>query len=270
MQIVVGVKFKDSNKVYFFLPNKLELNVGDEVVVQTAFGLELGIVHETNIELNESEISEPLKKVIRVASSKDKQIREESYQKENEILLKAKEIIKQKNINMPLTRVKASFDSKNLLFIYTTDERVDFRELLKEFTNKFKAKIEFKQIGTRDEAKIIGGMGPCGKECCCAHYLTLFPTTNIKMAKNQGLSLNPYSINGLCGKLMCCLSYENDFYAEVLEEMPKIGKKVITPDGEGVAAFIDVFKKNVTVRFVGDDGVQKLKEYAVGDLKFDK
>ncbi len=270
MQIVVGVSFKDSNKIYFFLPNGLNLNVGDEVVVQTAFGLEFGCVREINIEVDEQSLNEPLKKVIRVATNKDRELKDNSQKQEVQILKEAREIIKQKNVNMPLTKVKSSFDGKNLLFVYATDERVDFRELLKEFNNKFKAKIEFKQIGARDEAKLLGALGPCGKECCCSKHLNIFPTTNIKMAKNQGLSLNPSSINGICGKLMCCLSYENDFYTEALQEMPKIGKKVQTPEGVGVAQFNDVFKKTTTVRFESADGIVKQKEFAVGDLKFDK
>ena len=267
MQIAVGVKFKGNNKVYHFSPNKLELNLENLVVVETAFGLEIGEIVQEHFELQNDM---DLKKVIRLATQKDLDLLEKTQNSLKDILNKAREIVKNRKVNMPLSEVKASFDGKSLLFIYATDERVDFRELLKDFAKEFKAKIEFKQIGTRDEAKMFGGIGPCGRECCCANHLKQFPQGNIKMAKNQGIALNPYSINGLCGKLMCCLTYENDFYTEVLKELPTIGKKVKTPDGEGVAQFNDVFKKITTVRFQEEDGSTKLKEYPVGDLKFDK
>lgn len=267
MQIAVGIKFKGNSKVYHFKKGEVELNLHDEVVVETSFGLEIGEVVQENIEVEDNV---ELKKVVRLANQKDRDLFEKTQNNLKNILNKAREIIKMRKVNMPLSEVKASYDAKSLLFIYTTDERVDFRELLKDFAKEFKAKIEFKQIGTRDEAKMFGGIGPCGKECCCASHLKQFPQANIKMAKNQGIALNPYSINGLCGKLMCCLTYENDFYTEVLSEMPKIGKKVITPDGEGVAQFNDVFKKITTVRFEDEEGANKFKEYPVGDLKFDK
>ncbi len=267
MQIAVGIKFKGNSKVYHFKKGDLELNLHDEVIVETAFGLEIGEVVQENIEAQDNM---ELKKVVRLATQKDREIFEKTQNSLKEILNRAREIIKMRKVNMPLSEVKSSFDGKSLLFIYTTDERVDFRELLKDFAKEFKAKIEFKQIGTRDEAKMFGGIGPCGRECCCAEHLKQFPQANIKMAKNQGIALNPYSINGLCGKLMCCLTYENDFYTEVLKEMPNIGKKVKTPDGEGVAQFNDVFKKITTVRFQEEDGGTKFKEYPVGDLKFDK
>ncbi len=266
MQIAVGVKFKGNSKVYHFKKGDLNLNLHDEVIVETAFGLEIGEVAQENIEVEDNV---ELKKVVRLATNKDRELLEKTQNSLKDILSKAREIVKNRKVNMPLSEVKASFDGKSLLFIYATDERVDFRELLKDFAKEFKAKIEFKQIGTRDEAKMFGGIGPCGKESCCASHLKQFPQANIKMAKNQGIALNPYSINGLCGKLMCCLTYENDFYTEVLQEMPKIGKKVITPEGEGVAQYNDVFKKITTVRFQEEDGSSKLKEYPAGDLKFD-
>lgn len=270
MQLVVGIKFKEGGKVYFFNPNKLQINKGDDVIVETNSGLDYGFVQDAPYEIDNSKIVSPLKNVVRVATQKDKETYKENKEKEKTILVKAREIIEKFKINMPLTKVSLSFDGKNLLFVYTTDERVDFRELLKEFSATFKAKIEFKQIGSRDEAKMVGGLGPCGKECCCGQFLKDFPQTNIKQAKNQNIALNPSSINGLCGKLMCCLSYENEFYAEILKQMPKIGKKVKTPDGVGMAIYNDVFKKQVTVKFVDENNHSSTKDYNLEEINFER
>lgn len=270
MQLVVGIKFKEGGKVYYFNPNNLQINKGDHVIVETNSGLDYGYVEQSVHEVEDQKIVSALKNVVRIATDNDKQVNLENKEKEKAILIKAREIIQKFKINMPLTKVSLSFDGKNLLFVYTTDERVDFRELLKEFSATFKAKIEFKQIGSRDEAKMVGGLGPCGKECCCGQFLKDFPQTNIKQAKNQNIALNPNSINGLCGKLMCCLSYENDFYAEILKQMPKIGKKVKTVDGEGMAIYNDVFKKMVTVKFVDENNHTTIKDYNLEEIKFER
>lgn len=269
MQKVVGVKFDNNNKVYYFNPKQLNLKLSDKVIVMTDNGLEMGIVALNITEIEEENLVEPLKDVIRIASKKDFETKKRLEQKEKDIFISAKKIIEKHKLEMDLINVEYSFDSSKIIFTYTAEGRVDFRELIKDFASSFKAKIELRQVGVRDESKMIGGLGPCGREVCCKKFLKDFGKVSIKMAKNQNLSLNPTNISGLCGRLMCCLGYENDFYAETLKEMPKVNQVVKTPDGEGIVVYNDLFKKTCIVKIVKENETLS-NEYEVSKLIFKK
>ena len=269
MQKVVGVKFDNNNKVYYFNPKQLRLKLDDKVIVLTENGLEMGTIALGLTEINDNELVEPLKDVVRIANKKDFETKKKLKQKEKDTLISAKKIIEKHKLEMDLINVEYSFDSSKIIFTYTAEGRVDFRELIKDFASTFKAKIELRQVGVRDEVKMVGGLGPCGREVCCKKFLNDFGKVSIKMAKNQNLSLNPTNISGLCGRLMCCLEYENDFYADALKEMPKINQVVKTPDGEGTVVYNDLFKKTCTVKIVTENETIN-NEYEVGKLIFKK
>ena len=199
---------------------------------------------------------------------KDLQTKANLEKKQKEILLQTKKLINKHNLEMDLIGVECAFDSSKIIFIYTAEGRVDFRELIKELASIYKSKIELRQVGIRDEAKIVGGLGPCGREVCCKNFLQDFEKVSIKMAKNQNLSLNPTNISGLCGRLMCCLSYENEYYAETIKLMPKVNSKVLTPDGEGIVVYNDLLKKIVSVKFVSKDDETKIIDYDLSNIKF--
>ena len=270
MQVVVGVRFNSAGKIYYFDPNFIDLKVKDLVVVETEQGLELGTIQIGKTKIEDSELSEPLKKVVRLATEKDRKTREELDEKEKEVFEKTKKIIQKHKLEMDLIMASYTFDGSKIIFTYTAEGRVDFRELIKELASTFKAKIELRQVGIRDEAKYIGGLGPCGREVCCKKFLEDFAKVSIKMAKNQNLSLNPSNISGLCGRLMCCLSYENEHYAETIKLMPKLNSMVKTPDGEGLVVYNDLLKRIVSVKFINDDGQEKVVEYELDKLKFKK
>lgn len=267
MQTVVGVKFENNGKIYYFNPKKFNLKVKDKVIVDTASGLEFGEVALAVTQIEDSELSEPLKKVVRIANEKDIKTVENNKNKAKSVYVNAKKIIEKYKLEMDLIAVDFSFDSSRIIFTYTAEDRVDFRDLLKDFASTFKARIELKQIGIRDETKMFGGLGPCGRECCCSNHLKDFEKVSIKMAKNQSLSLNPSAISGLCGRLMCCLAYENDYYQEVLKEMPKINSLVGTKDGDGTVIYNNLLKKTVTVKFRLDDESVKVQEYDISEIK---
>ena len=261
----VGINFEGQPKIYSFDPAGLNLKLSDFVVVETARGLELGKVatEEKNIVIKEG--NEPLKKVIRLATEEDKKNKEENILEARKDKTRIIEIIKDFNLEMKIVSVELTLDRSKMLISFTSDNRVDFRELVKALAGEFKTRIELRQIGPRDEVKILGGLGPCGRPCCCTKNTGDFEHVSIKMAKNQGLSLNPSNISGLCGRLMCCLSYENKHYEEALRLMPKVGSIVKTPDGDGTVLYNNLFKRTVEVKFEDDK-----KEYAVSELKFDK
>lgn len=269
MQKVVGVKFDNNNKIYYFNPKQLRLKQDDKVIVLTENGLEMGTIALGLTEINDNELVEPLKDVVRIANKKDFETKKKLKQKEKDTLISAKKIIEKHKLEMDLINVEYSFDSSKIIFTYTAEGRVDFRELIKDFASTFKAKIELRQVGVRDEVKMVGGLGPCGREVCCKKFLNDFGKVSIKMAKNQNLSLNPTNISGLCGRLMCCLGYENDFYADALKEMPKINQVVKTPDGEGMVVYNDLFKKTCTVKIVTENETLT-NEYEVDKLIFKK
>ncbi|OPY58657.1 MAG: hypothetical protein A4E55_00709 [Pelotomaculum sp. PtaU1.Bin035] len=261
--IVVGVRFKRAGKVYFFDPDGQELNQGDGVIVETARGIEYGQVVAGPLEVEEDEMVTPLKKVIRKASVADIQQLSANREKENKAFQVGLEKIAAHKLPMKLVGVEQTFDGNKIIFYFTADGRIDFRELVKDLASIFRTRIELRQIGVRDEAKMVGGLGCCGRELCCSAWLSDFVSVSIRMAKDQNLSLNPAKISGICGRLMCCLKYENECYEHAKEELPDIGSWVITPDGEGRVTGVNIFKKGVNVELKESKIV---KEYQKGDV----
>lgn len=260
----VGIKFDNQPKIYSFDPNNINLNIQDCVVVETVRGLEFGQV-VTNIKNLSKEPKEPLKKILRLASEKDVMTAEENKKKVKNYLARTKEIVKSLSLEMKLVNAELLLDRSKIIISFVSEKRIDFRELVKLLAQEFKMKIELRQIGSRDEVKILGGMGICGRTCCCCKNTGDFAHVCIKMAKNQGLSLNPTSISGLCGRLLCCLAYENSQYAEILKQMPKINSEVKTPEGVGRVIYNNLLKKTVNV-MVNDN----YREFPLEDLKFNK
>ncbi len=269
MKKIVGVRFKKPGKIYFFDPEDLEINMGDKVIVETAMGEEFGEVVINKRELPDEKITNPLKKVIRVANKQDIKNMEFYKSKEPEALKICEEKVKKHNLDMHLTDVEYKFDGSKILFYFTADGRIDFRELVKDLASIFKTRIELRQIGVRDEVRRIGGNGVCGRELCCCSFLGNFETVSIKMAKEQNISLNPSKISGNCGRLMCCLKYEQEAYEEKLNRLPKIGAIVKTEDGEGVVDNVEVLKEQLKVKF--KDGDEYFyKKYDAKDVKIIK
>ncbi len=230
---IVGVRFQNSGKVYYFSPNGLQLPIGTQVVVETARGLEWGTISIPNRKVEDESIVAPLKPVVRIMTKADHQNQEANRQKEKRAFAVCEEKIAARKLNMKLVDVNCAFDNSKLLFYFTADSRVDFRELVKDLASVFRMRIELRQIGVRDEAKMFGGLGVCGREFCCRGYLGDFQPVSIKMAKEQGLSLNPTKISGTCGRLMCCLKHEQSVYEELQKITPRIGSIVKTPQGRG-------------------------------------
>lgn len=269
MKSIVGVRFRKPGKVYFFDPGNLEINKQDKVVVETAMGQELGEVVINKRSVPEKSLTAPLKKVIRVATQKDLKHQEENHQKEKEAFKICEEKIKKYKLDMNLTEVEYKFDNSKILFYFTADGRIDFRDLVKDLAAIFKTRIELRQIGVRDEVKRIGGNGVCGRELCCCSFLGNFETVSIKMAKEQNMSLNPSKISGNCGRLMCCLKYEQDVYEEKLKRLPKLGAVVKTEDGEGTVESIETLKEIIRVKF--KDGDETFyKKYPASEVKIIK
>ena len=266
MKKVIGVRFKRPGKIYFFDPGKLEITKQDYVIVETASGEEYGEVVIANRMVKEEMVVTPLKKVIRIATPKDKKHYEENKRKEKEAFSICLEKIKKHKLEMNLTDVEYKFDNSKLLFYFTADGRIDFRELVKDLASIYKTRIELRQIGVRDEVKRIGGNGVCGRELCCCTFLSDFETVSIKMAKEQNISLNPSKISGNCGRLMCCLKYEQEVYEEKLAKLPNIGAIVKTPDGNGEVDNIEILKEIVRVKFKNGD-IFNYKKYNVNDIK---
>ena len=269
MKSIVGVRFKRPGKIYFFNPENLKINLGDYVVVETVQGEEYGEVAIANRELPDEKITTPLKRVIRIATEADKKHYEENKSKEE----KAKEVclekIKKHNLDMNLVDVEYKFDNSKIVFYFTADGRVDFRELVKDLAAILKNRIELRQIGVRDEVKRIGGNGMCGRELCCCSFLGNFETVSIKMAKEQNISLTPSKIAGNCGRRMCCLKYEQDVYEEKLSRLPRIGAIVETVDGTGEVCGIETLKERVKVK-LEDNGESFYKRYEAKDIKIIK
>ena len=261
----VGINFEGQPKIYSFNPAGLNLKLGDYVVVDTARGLELGKVVTPIKEEEVKEGNEPLKKVIRLATEEDIKAKGNNILEAKKDKTRIIEIVNDFKLDMKIVSVELTLDKSKMLINFTSENRVDFRELVKTLASEFKTRIELRQIGPRDEVKILGGLGPCGRPCCCTKNTGDFEHVSIKMAKNQGLSLNPSNISGLCGRLMCCLSYENKHYQEALKLMPKVGSEVKTPDGIGTVLYNNLLKRTVEVKFEDDK-----KEYAVSELEFNK
>lgn len=266
MAIIVGIKFKNTNKVYYFDPNNISFNEGDGVIVETARGLEYAYCAIANKEVDEKEIVQPLKPVVRKATNEDNKTLERNQHDKEHALKVIREKVVEMNINMKLVDAEYTFDRSKLIFYFTADGRVDFRELVKVLASIFKIRIELRQIYERDDTKMRGALAPCGRPCCCTTHLPDFEKVSIKMAKVQGLSLNPQKISGVCGRLMCCLKYENDYYTEVFKLMPKVGSKVRTPDGEGTVESNDLIKQTARVKVMLKDGSFDVRTYALDDM----
>ena len=270
MAKIIGVKFKNTVKTYYFSPAKdgEEYEEKSGVIVETAKGIEYGTVVFGVREVPDSEILHPLKPILRKATEKDEKNIRENEKKIPEALEFARKKIEERKLEMKLIGCEFSFDGKKIVFFFTAEGRIDFRELVKDLASHFHVRIELRQVGIRDEAKILGGIAPCGRVCCCASCMPDFGKVTIKMAKNQGLHLNPGKISGLCGRLMCCLEYENDYYADACKKMPKLGGQVKTPDGDGVVISNDMLKFVSKVKITHSDGSETYKDFPVSELGF--
>jgi len=259
--IAVGVRFKKAGKIYYFDPGDLPIKVGDKVIVETIRGIEFGEVVVGIKEVPEEEIVAPLKKVIRIATPEDVEHYYENKKKEAEAFEICLQKIQQHGLEMNLIDVEYTFDNTKVIFYFTAEGRVDFRELVKDLAAVFRMRIELRQIGVRDEAKIIGGLGPCGRPLCCTTFLGEFEPVSIKMAKEQNLSLNPTKISGICGRLMCCLKYEQEMYEKIRAELPKVGSIIRVGDKEMKIAEVDVIRRKLKVKMKNAEGIEIIKEY---------
>jgi len=269
MARVIGVRFRYAGKVYYFDPVDIELEQGERVIVETARGVECGEVVITAREVDDSEVVSPLKKVMRKATEEDIRHVEENRKKADEAYKICLEKIEKHNLDMKLIDVEYTFDNNKILFYFTADGRVDFRELVKDLAAVFRTRIELRQIGVRDEAKMMGGLGVCGRCLCCNSHLTEFHPVSIKMAKEQNLSLNPTKISGTCGRLMCCLKYEQNAYDDLLKRIPKVGALVQTPHGTGTVVFVGLLQEKVKVK-LDNENEPDLKEYDASEIKLIK
>ncbi len=252
MTEVVGIKFKNVGKTYYFSPDNLNIKMGDHVIVKTARGIEMGEVVMERKMVEDSSVVAPLKKVLRLATEKDVETAEKNRAREKETMAVCEKVIAEHGLEMKLVDVEYTFDGNKLLFYFTADGRVDFRELVKDLASRFKTRIELRQIGVRDEAKMQGGLGICGKEFCCTQFLDEFVPVSIKMAKEQGLSLNPAKISGTCGRLMCCLKYEQNAYEDLTRSTPGVGAYVETPDYKGYVVEVNLLRGILKVRRADD------------------
>ncbi len=250
---VAGVRFKTAGKVYYFDPNNFDVKIGDSVIVETARGMEFGTVAMDVEEVSEKNIVAPLKKIVRLANEKDRKQHVENVKKKERAMRLCQEKIDKHGLVMKLIDVEYTFDNSKIVFYFTADGRVDFRELVKDLAGVFKMRIELRQIGVRDEAKMLGGIGSCGRALCCHSWLADFEPVSIKMAKVQNLSLNPSKISGICGRLMCCLKYENDIYMELRRGMPDVGEKVKTPEGLAKVIETNLLENVIKVRLFVDE-----------------
>ena len=268
MTKVIGVRFRTAGKIYFFSPGKLEIKTGDKVIVETARGVEFGSVVTGPKEVEDDKITQPLKSVIRLATEDDKKKEEKNKEKEKEAFKICLDKIHKHGLEMKLIDAEYTFDNNKVLFYFTADGRIDFRELVKDLAAVFKTRIELRQIGVRDETKILGGIGICGRPLCCHTYLSEFAPVSIKMAKEQNLSLNPTKISGVCGRLMCCLKNEQETYEYLNRKLPGVGDIVTLPDGmKGEVFGVNVLRQLVKV-LVDVNDEKEIQEFPVRDLKF--
>ena len=266
---VIGVRFRTAGKIYFFSPGGLELKAGDKVIVETARGVEFGSVVTGIKEVPDDQISQPLKPVIRIATQDDVRREAKNREKEKEAFKICQEKIRKHGLEMKLIDAEYTFDNNKVLFYFTADGRIDFRELVKDLASVFRTRIELRQIGVRDETKIRGGIGICGRPLCCHTYLTEFAPVSIKMAKEQNLSLNPTKISGVCGRLMCCLTKEEDGFRDLNSHLPSIGDYVTTPEKlKGEVQSVNVLRQTVKVIVSLDNDEKEVRDYKVDELRF--
>ncbi|MEG1742280.1 MAG: stage 0 sporulation family protein, partial [Acetivibrio sp.] len=269
MTKVIGVRFRRAGKVYYFAPGKFQIQKGDSVIVETARGVEFGSVVLEQREIPDEEVMQPLKPVIRLATAEDRKTEEKNREKEKEAFEICLEKIRKHELEMKLIDAEYTFDNNKVLFYFTADGRIDFRELVKDLAAVFRTRIELRQIGVRDETKIRGGIGVCGRELCCNTYLAEFAPVSIKMAKEQNLSLNPTKISGVCGRLMCCLTNEQETYEELNSRLPVLGDSVTTLDGlRGDVLSVSVLRQMVKVVVTMEKDEKEVREYKVSELKF--
>ena len=269
MKTIIGVRFRKAGKIYYFEPNGLEVEVGQHVIVETSRGVEYGTVVLSPREVSDEAITSPLKPVIRLATPEDDAVEAANKEKEKEAMTICREKIAKHELEMRLLDCEYTFDGNKVLFYFTADGRVDFRELVKDLAAVFRIRIELRQIGVRDETKIVGGIGICGRALCCHTYLADFVPVSIRMAKEQNLSLNPTKISGVCGRLMCCLKNEEEAYEELNSRLPNIGDRVTTNDGlQGEVSAVSVLKQMVKVIVTLEDDVKESRDYKVSDLQF--
>ena len=269
MTKVIGVRFRKAGKVYYFSPGDNEIKNGDHVIVETARGVEYGYVVLGSHEVEDKKVVQPLKPVLRMASPEDEEIERINKEKEKEAFRICLEKIKKHELEMKLIDTEYTFDNNKILFYFTADGRIDFRELVKDLASVFKTRIELRQIGVRDETKIRGGIGICGRPLCCSSYLSEFIPVSIQMAKEQNLSLNPSKISGVCGRLMCCLKYEEETYEELNSRLPNIGDYVTTDDGlKGEVHSVSILRQLVKVIVTVDGDEKEIREYKASQLRF--
>ena len=267
MTKVVGISFRENGRGYFFNPKKFELKIGDKVLVETKMGEELGIVKINNRKIDETKLKEPLKNVIRIASVEDEKHEKENQEEEKKAFEICKNKIKEHNLEMNLVEAKYLFDNSKLIFYFTADNRIDFRDLVKDLASIFKTRIELRQISIRDQVKRLCGNGICGRELCCCSFLKDFDGVSIKMAKEQNLSLNASKITGCCGRLMCCLKYEQNVYEDKMKNLPNPGAIVKTEEGEGVVDSVEVLRELIKVKLKDEEGNNYFKKYSPTELK---
>ena len=266
---VIGVRFRNAGKIYYFAPGKYEIKSGQHVIVETARGIEYGYVVLGTREVEDGKVVQPLKSVIRMATKEDEAVEEANKKKEKDAFKVCLEKIRKHNLEMKLIDVEYTFDNNKILFYFTADGRIDFRELVKDLAAVFKTRIELRQVGVRDETKIVGGIGICGRPLCCHSYLSEFIPVSIKMAKEQNLSLNPTKISGVCGRLMCCLKNEEETYEYLNSKLPNVGDYVTTDDGlKGEVHSVNVLRQTVKVIVVVDKDKKEIRDYKVDQLKF--
>ncbi|MDO4268253.1 MAG: stage 0 sporulation family protein [Eubacteriales bacterium] len=269
MTKVIGVRFRNAGKIYYFSPGKLDIKTGDHVIVETARGVEYGHVVLGSRDVEEDKVIQPLRSVIRMAGKDDRSREETNRKKEKEAFNICREKIRRHKLEMKLIDVEYTFDNNKILFYFTADGRIDFRELVKDLASVFKTRIELRQVGVRDETKIVGGIGICGRSLCCHSYLSEFIPVSIKMAKEQNLSLNPTKISGVCGRLMCCLKNEEETYEYLNSKLPGLGDYVTTDDGlKGEVHSVNVLRQTVKVVVIVNRDEKEIREYKVEQLKF--
>lgn len=260
---VIGVRFKKTGKIYYFDPDRLDIVKNEYVIVETSRGVEFGKVVIANKAVDQEDVVLPLKKVIRIATKKDKHTVLENKKSAEEAYQTCFDKINQHQLDMNLVDVEYTFDRNKVIFYFTADGRIDFRELVKDLAAIFKTRIELRQIGVRDEAKLLGGIGPCGRMLCCSTFLGDFEPVSIKMAKDQNLSLNPAKISGLCGRLMCCLKYENDDYEQAKKQLPDLGERIETPLGKGKVVGLNILERVIQIEIIEKE---RVVEYTLDEL----
>ena len=266
MKKIVNLRFRDAGKVYKFSCNGLNLTIGDAVMVETSMGTDIAHVVEEPIEMEDDQVGDDVLPVLRFANEKELERYELKKVKEKEAYDKCLQLIEKHDLDMNLVDAVFAFDGKKVVFYFTSDNRVDFRELVKDLASVFRARIELRQIGSRDQAKLVGGIGVCGRELCCCTFLNHFAPVTLRMARDQGLSLNPTKLNGACGRLMCCLQFEKEAYADAHKRLPKSGKRIRTPRGMGVVSDVNLIEEKVSVKFTVDD-VSEVEVFDWGTLE---